>query len=304
MTTLESLLPTRIKESLRRSRINVTNSGGSDFAGQYVSLFKGIGLNFTELREYSAGDDIRRIDWKSSARSDRVYVKSYEEERQLHIITCVDISSSISHCFSPTHHMQTVQSAASLAYLARESHDDFGLSFFSDTPLTVLEPSSKKAHWHKIAQVLGALNSFSYPSVQKRSSTDFTAVTTLLRNRLRRPSIIFIISDFITSNSDNIRDCLKAVGAPHKVICMHITPSVESWLPKTGITRVIDAESGEFRTINTSSQKMRLFLMQEQLKHREKIASICAAHRGTTYVGLQDDIGQSLMKFLRRTSLK
>ena len=144
MTTLESLLPSKIKETLRRSRLRVDDSGVSDFIGHYVSLFKGVGLNFTELREYSPGDDIRRIDWKSSARSDRVYIKSYEEERRLNVITCVDISSSLSHSLSSVHHQYTLQTAASLAYLARESHDEFGLSFFSDAPIVSINPSSKK----------------------------------------------------------------------------------------------------------------------------------------------------------------
>jgi uncharacterized protein (DUF58 family) len=302
MSTLETLLPPRIKETLRRSRIRINDSGGSDFVGQYISLFKGIGLNFTELREYSAGDDIRRIDWKSSARNDRIYVKSYEEERQLHVMACVDVSSSLSHCLSPIHHQHTIQTAASLAFLARESHDEFGLSFFGDTPLTALDPSSKKAHWHKVTQVLHSFNSFTNPAVHHRTGTDFGAITTLLKNKLRRPSLVFIISDFIVPDDEAIRSCLKNIGAPHKIICMHITPPVESWLPRTGLTRVVDSETGSSRLLNLSSEKVRAFLSQEQLKHRENIASISTANRAI-YVTLQDDVGQSLMKFLRRTSL-
>lgn len=302
MSTLESLLPPRIKETLRRSRIRVNDSGGSDFVGQYISLFKGIGLNFTELREYSAGDDIRRIDWKSSARNDRIYVKSYEEERQLHVMTCVDISSSLSHCFTPVNHQYAVQTAAALAFLARESHDEFGISFFGSTPVTTLDPSSKKAHWHKVIQTLHSINSFTDSTIQKQIGTDFSAITALLKNKLLRPSIIFIISDFIVPDPEAIRECLKNIGAPHKIICMHITPSIESWLPRTGLTRVVDSETGFSRIINSSSEKVRSFLHQEQLKRREKIASICSANRAT-YVKLQDDVGQSLIKFLRRTSL-
>lgn len=302
MSTLESLLPPRIKETLRRSRIKVNDSGGSDFVGQYISLFKGIGLNFTELREYSAGDDIRRIDWKSSARNDRIYVKSYEEERQLHVITCVDISSSLSHCFTPINHQYAVQAAASLAFLARESHDEFGISFFGSTPVTTLDPSSKKAHWHKVTQILHSINSFTNPAVHQRIGTDFAAITLLLRNKLRRPSIVFIISDFIVPDEEAIRECLKNIGAPHKIICMHVTPSIESWLPRTGLIRVVDSETGFSRIINSSSEKVRSFLTSEQQQHREKIASICAASRAT-HVTLQDDVGQSLLKFLRRTSL-
>jgi uncharacterized protein (DUF58 family) len=302
MSTLESLLPPRIKETLRRSRIRINDSGGSDFVGQYISRFKGTGLNFTELREYSAGDDIRRIDWKSSARNDRTYVKSYEEERQLRIMACVDVSSSLSHCFTPIHHQHAVQAAASLAFLARESHDEFGLSLFGDGPLTATDPSSTKVHWHQVTQLLHSLNSFTYSAVRQRTGTDFRAVTTLLKNKLRRPSLVFIISDFITPDHEAIRDCLKHIGAAHKIICMHISPSIESWLPRAGLTRVMDSETGISRIINSSSEKMRSFLTQEQLTHRDTIASLCAAHRGT-YVTLQDDVGQSLMKFLRRTSL-
>jgi uncharacterized protein (DUF58 family) len=268
--------------------------------GQYQSRFKGSGLNFTELREYSPGDDIRRIDWKASARSQRVYVKSYEEERCLNILTCLDISSSFLHCLTPLYHQYAIECLATLAYLARASNDEFGILLFSDEVHTILSPASSRVHWNRATKLLLSLHNFNNRLLQEPKQTDLKCISKTVSQILKHPSILYLVSDFIFKDKTSISNTLKSLRGRHKVICVHICPQIDHWLPKTGLTRIVDAEDGRERIIDCSSTKIRSFLSNQQAQDNKLVAELCKKN-GASYIQITTDVAKAISNFLCNT---
>ncbi|MBX3042985.1 MAG: DUF58 domain-containing protein [Candidatus Kapabacteria bacterium] len=218
------------------------------FSGEYHSAFKGRGMAFSEVREYFPGDDIRSIDWNVTARYAEPYVKVFEEERELTVVLLVDISASQSFGTQLQYKKDLVtELCAVLAFSAIQNNDKIGLILFSDIIEKFIPPKKGKTHALRIIRELLEFK----PSGLK---TDINLALRYLTNVLKKRSIVFVVSDFLT---ENYEASLKIAAKKHDTVAIQIYDKSEAELPKVGLIRVFDAETGKHQWVDTASKKYR-----------------------------------------------
>ena len=237
-----------ILKKIRKIHIRTKHVVNDMFAGEYESAFRGRGMQFEEVREYSPGDDVRDIDWNVTARFGHPFVKVYREERELTIMLLVDVSSS---CFFGTQRQYKQELAAEiasvLAFAATKNNDRVGLVIFSDRIEKCIPPKKGKNHvWQVIREVLD------HRALSIR--TDIPAALNYLNKIMRRKTAVFLISDFIASDYEK---ALRITAKKHDLIAVSITDPRELELPEAGMVELRDAESGENMLIDTSSTAVR-----------------------------------------------
>lgn len=213
-------------------------------SGEYHSVFKGQGIEFDEVREYVAGDDIRSIDWNVTARMGHPFVKRFAEERELTVIFLIDISGS--QCFgSGTKSKAEVAAELSclLALSAIKNQDKIGLILFSDRIVKSIPPRKGKTAVMRIVREVLAAD-------ETRHKTDIAAALRFLNNVQKRKSVVFLISDFMDRNYQKE---LRATARKHDVICCAISDPREHTLVNAGLIEIQDAETGELRLLDTDS---------------------------------------------------
>ncbi len=217
-------------------------------SGEYHSVFRGQGIEFDEVREYIAGDDIRSIDWNVTARMGHPYIKRYSEERELTIIFLVDISGS--QCFGSAKRSKAEVAAeitCLLALSAVKNQDKVGLILFSDRIEKTIPPrKGRRAAIRLVREVLAA--------EETRRGTDIAGALRFLNNIQKRKAVVFIISDFMDSNY--VKE-LRVTARRHDVICCPVSDPVESNLPDVGLIELQDPENGNLFIVDTSSRKVR-----------------------------------------------
>jgi len=217
-------------------------------AGEYESAFRGRGMEFEEVREYHAGDDVRDIDWNVTARMGHPYVKVYREERELTIMLMVDVSNSGQ--FGSVKQLKNevaAEIAAILAFAAVKSDDKVGLIIFSDIVEKFIPPKKGRNHvWRVIREVIQHR-----PQGKK---TDINVVLDFLNKITTRRVIAFLISDFIAQGYDK---SLRITNKKHDVIAISITDPRERELPKVGFIELEDAETGEVMLVDTNDGNIR-----------------------------------------------
>lgn len=242
------LTTTEILKKVRELEIKSKKLTSDLFTGEYHSAFKGKGMSFKEVREYSAGDDIRFIDWNVSARFGHPYSKVFEEERELTVMLLIDISAST--LFGTTHATKkdiVTEIAAVIAFSAVNNGDKIGVIFYSDKIEKYIPPKKGKQHALFIVRQL-----LSIP-VKKRS-TQLTAALKYFSNTTRQKSIAFILSDFIDANYE---DALRIAGNKHDIVGIKIYDKMDMKLPDAGLLRIEDAETGNHKWIDSSSELVR-----------------------------------------------
>ncbi|MCK4543915.1 DUF58 domain-containing protein [candidate division WOR-3 bacterium] len=237
------------------------------FAGEYLSAFKGQGMEFDEVREYSIGDDIRNIDWNVSARYNKLYVKKFREERELNIMLLVDISKS---GFFGTYEKAKIDLAAELgaifSFSAIKNNDKVGLLLFTDKIEKFIP--LKKGRKHVMA-ILNAILSFKPES----KGTSIKFALEYIGRLLTKKSIIILISDFIDKDYEKV---LRILNRKHDIVLIYLYDKKEVLMPKIGYIPFEDLETGERIYINTSDRKkMKEFSLSmineaEKLKNRLK----------------------------------
>jgi uncharacterized protein (DUF58 family) len=231
----------------RRLRFRVRRGAVADLAGAYVGARPGSGLAFAELRPYEPGDDVRHMDWNVTARQGRPYVRRFAEERALTVWLIVDISASLR--FGPdgkTKADRAVQSAALLATAALQAGDRAGLALVSDRVEAELPPGGGPRQLARLVRALVAT-----PSRSKR-----TALAVGLRGlaKSKRRALVVVLSDFLT-----VEPALtwKTVAKRHDVVAVRLVEPREERLPPSGLVDLIDPESGERRTVDLGSTRVR-----------------------------------------------
>ncbi len=218
------------------------------FAGEYESAFRGRGMEFEEVREYTPGDDIRDIDWNVTARFGHPFVKVYREERELTIMLLVDVSSS--SLFGSQKQLKqelAAEIASVLAFAATKSNDKVGLIIFSDHIESFIPPQKGNNHvWRVIKEVL--------EHTPAATQTDIAGALNYLNKIARRRVVTFLVSDFI---ADNYEKALRATNKKHDVIAVPITDPRELEFPKAGIVELQDAETGETMLVDSSDEHFR-----------------------------------------------
>ena len=232
-------------------------------SGAYNSKYRGGGIEFSEVREYIPGDDIKRIDWNVSARHNSLFVKEFVEENELNIYIVLDLSASNNFGFTKSKLDLSFEVAVSLMFLALKNNDRLGLGIFTDK-LEKFIPSKKgKRQLLKIIKEL-------IEHKPKSKKTNIMESLSTLNNKLKKKSVIYIISDFI---SDSYDKPLKFLKLHHQVTLINISDIREKEIPKIGYTYLEDAETGEQVLVNTSDknfQKQYREIINKKRKNNEK----------------------------------
>lgn len=237
-----------------RTRRLVTNA----LAGAYHSSFKGSGIEFEEVREYTPGDDVRTIDWKVTAKVGRPYVKRYREERELTLMLAVDVSASgLFGSGTRSKRALAAELASVLAFSALKNQDKVGLLLFTDEVEHYIPPKKGRAHILRLIRDI----LFHEP---RRSGTDIAGALDYLNRLLKRRSLCFLLSDFLQgptgalpSPGDPLLRTLSLTNRRHELIALMLDDPRETRLPDIGLLNLEDAETGEALQLNTHSQRVR-----------------------------------------------
>jgi len=248
------LTTTEILKKVRELEIKSKKLTSDLFTGEYHSAFKGKGMSFKEVREYTHGDDIRFIDWNVSARLGHPYSKVFEEERELTVMLLIDISASA--MFGTTFARKKdiiTEIAAVLSFSAVNNADKVGVIFYSDEVEAYIPP--KKGRQHALYIVRKLLTEES-----NHKGTQVSNALKFFRNSTRQQSIAFILSDFLDANYE---DALKVTAKKHDVIGIKVYDKMDMELPKIGLVQVLDSESGKMKWVDTGSAFVRQQYQQE-----------------------------------------
>ncbi|RKY86974.1 DUF58 domain-containing protein [candidate division KSB1 bacterium] len=256
------MIPKEILKKVKRIEITTRGIVNDVFSGEYHSVFKGRGMDFAEVREYQYGDDIRSIDWNVSARMSHPYVKVFEEERELTVMLLVDVSSS--GYFGTVQRMKgeiAVELCAVLAFSAIKNNDKVGLIIFTDKIEKFVPPKKGKTH------VLRVLRELLYHKPQG-NKTDINMVLEYLSRVIRKRSVVFIVSDFI---SEDYEKALRITNKRHDIIAITISDPRERSIPKVGFIELEDAETGEIILVDTRDAGLReLFTINSSKEKQER----------------------------------
>ena len=232
-------------------------------SGAYNSKYRGGGIEFSEVREYTPGDDVKRIDWNVSARHNSLFVKEFVEENELNIYLILDLSASNNFGFIKSKLDLSFEVAVSLMFLALKNNDKLGLGIFTDK-LEKFIPSKKGKK--QLLRIIKELIDYT----PKSKKTDIMESLSTLNNKLKRKSVIYIISDFI---SDSYDKPLKFLKLHHRVTLINISDIREKEIPEIGYAHLEDAETGEQILINTSDknfQKQYREMVDNKIKTNQK----------------------------------
>jgi uncharacterized protein (DUF58 family) len=242
------MIPKEILKKVRRIEITTRGMVNDVFSGEYHSVFKGRGMDFSEVREYQIGDDIRTIDWNVTARIGHPYVKVFEEERELTVMLLVD--ASFSSEFGTHERMKgeiAAELCALLAFSAIKNNDKVGLIIFTDKIEKFVPPRKGRSH------VLRVLRELLFFKPEDRQ-TDIGLSLEYLSRVIRRRSTVFLVSDFL---SKDYTRALRIANKKHDIVGIHIVDPRELALPDVGYIELEDAETGETLLINSFDRKVR-----------------------------------------------
>jgi uncharacterized protein (DUF58 family) len=255
------MIPKEILKKVKRIEITTRGLVNEVFSGEYHSVFKGRGMEFAEVREYQMGDDIRNIDWNVTARSGSPFVKIFDEERELTVMLLVDVSSSGN--FGTTTQMKgeiAAELCAVLAFSAIKNNDKVGLIIFSDKIEKFIPPRKGKQH---VLRVIREILFFK----PEDSQTDLNVALEYLSRVIKRRSIVFLVSDFLTENYEK---SLQVANRKHDIIAINIIDPREVELPSIGFIEMEDAETGETVIVDTSNPAIRGSFYNESKDERDK----------------------------------
>ena len=248
-STLERLSKLRALEIRTRRLVD------DSLAGAAHSVFKGRGMDFDEVREYSPGDEIRTIDWNVTARAGRAFVKKYSEERELTLLLAVDISASNNFGSGPLAKRDLAAEVASvLAFSAIRNSDKVGLILYSDRLEQYVPPNKGRRH------VLRIVNDVLFHEPQG-IGTDTVGALDVVNRVLKRRAVVFLISDFVSADPAAGRPALRRAARQtnrrHDLIAIQIQDPRERELPNVGVIALEDAETGQLVELDTARPSIR-----------------------------------------------
>lgn len=242
-----SILTPELFAEIRRLQFQARRLADQGVSGKYRSAFKGQGIEFDEVREYFPGDDVRAIDWKVTARSRKPFVKSYREERELTVMIAVDLSGSTKTGTRSQLRSQLIAKVgAVLTLIALRNNDKVGLVTFSDRIESFHPPrKARSSSWRILHEVLA-------PEVQG-VGTDLTSALSFLTNVLKRPSIVFLISDF---HASGFEPALSIISRKHDLTAVLVRDPSEIRLPaNSGLISLADPETNRIVLLDTGEQR-------------------------------------------------
>jgi uncharacterized protein (DUF58 family) len=277
-----------IMSGMRQLEIRTRRMVNDSLAGAYHSVFKGRGMDFDEVREYSPGDEVRTIDWNVTARAGKAFVKKFTEERELTIFLLVDISASGNFGSGVLSKRDLAAELASvLAFSAIRNSDKVGLLLYSDRVERYLPPKKGRRH------VLRVVRDILYHSPEG-IGTDIVKALDVANRLLHRRAIVFLISDFELPQDPeaaraNLRRAMRQTNRRHDLIAVHVEDPRERELPNVGIVALEDAESGEVIELDTASAAIRNRFKLHSLERSRRLVSDFRAE-GVDALQLQTDL--------------
>lgn len=257
------MISKEILKKVRKLEIRTKGLVNNIFGGEYQSAFKGRGMEFTEVRAYTFGDDVRQIDWNVTARSDEPFIKVFEEEREQILMLCVDISpSGLFGSGSQTKMELTIEMCAVLAFSAIKNGDKVGMLLFTDKIEKVIPPKKGRVHVLRLIREL-------LTAEPKGKQTSISNALSYVNRLLHRRAIIVLASDFQDNGFDKQ---LKMTNKKHDLVNIVVNDVLEDDLPRLGIVPFRDAETGEEILVDTSSEKVRLAYKARRLKQKKELS--------------------------------
>lgn len=233
-------LPADLLARVRRIEITTKRLVDQGVAGGYHSVFKGRGMEFSEVRPYQPGDDVRAIDWKRTARMGQPYVKQFVEERDLTVFFVVDVSGSLRFgSRAVTKRELAAEVTALLAFAALRNHDRVGAALVSDRLVRFQRPERRRNLVLRLAHEILA-----WPAA---GGTDLERGLGAALANLHQRAVLFVVSDFVGSVPEN---ALKRAAARHDVVVLDLHDPRDRELPRVGPIAVEDAETGRLAVVD------------------------------------------------------
>ncbi len=247
-----------ILSKVKRIEITTRKNVKDFLSGAYHSAFKGSGLEFSEVREYAYGDDVKAIDWNVTARENKPYIKHYIEERELTVMILFDVSASGLFGTKEKNKRETaVEIAASIAFSANRNRDKVGAVFFSDRIEQYIPPGKSKGHLLRIVRDLLFLKPLSH-------RTDIAKALHYLNQTQKKRVIAFLLSDMIST--DFFREA-RVSGRRHDLVAFRLTDPFDIAVRDIGLVRFYDPETGQGHLLDTSSAGVRRAYAAHAMEH-------------------------------------
>lgn len=276
---------------LRNFDIRIRKAVNSQMRGSFRSVFKGTGLEFSDLRTYQYGDDVRAIDWNVSSKGHGTFVKVFREEKDQTVFFVVDVSAS--QQVGPSHRDKlttTKEVCGVLALSAIREASHVGMYCFSDQKERYIKPSNGMKTGYQLILSLFKLQ-------PESGGTSIADALLFTLNALKRRSVVILLSDFIDTNYEHN---LKALAKKHDLVVIHLYDQREVNLPKLGIIPVYDSESGRTVWVNTSSSSFRAGLHDTFRQNQVRLERLCRQYNAN-YLALesQEDFVPKLVELFR-----
>ena len=241
-------VPPEILRQVKLLELRTRGLVNSLFTGEYHSVFKGQGMEFAEVREYQVGDEVRTIDWNVTARMGHPYVKRFIEERELTVMFAVDLSGS--ERFGTASRFKSelaTELSAVLAMSAVRNNDRVGALLFTDRVEHVVRPGKGRRHALRLIRDLLVFE-------PQGCRTDIAQATEYLAKMLRHRSVVFLISDFVGASLEHP---IKLLAQRHDVVAVTVEDPREVTLPRVGLARFVDPETGVTIEVDTDDPSVR-----------------------------------------------
>ena len=216
--------------------------------GNYDSIFKGQGIEFSEIRDYRFGDDIRAIDWKVTARFNHPYIKEFIEERDLQVYFVIDVSGSGNFGSNISKKEKSLEIIASLMFAALRNNDGIGVFLVSEGIEKFIPAKKGKRH---ILQILNIISNYKPKSLK----TNLQNCLEYVSKTIKRKSVVFLVSDF--NDETNFFKPLKILRKNNDVVALKLTDPREQVIPDVGLIELEDQETGEQILVDTSDENFR-----------------------------------------------
>ena len=276
MSDVTKVLSDELLTQIKGIQIKAKSLVNDVFAGEYLSAFKGRGMEFEEVREYFPGDDVRNIDWNVTARSEKPYIKTFRDERELTVFFVVDVSGSTQFgSFDKMKKEVMAEVTAMLAYTAMKNNDKVGLLIFSDHNEHFIPPKKGRGHiWRIIKEIL---------TYEARSVKTNIKIPLEFLNRIQKKKCIaFLISDFLI---EEMEKPILSLSRKHEIVAISINDEREYELPSVGYVELEDSETGENILVNTSNKSFRDNYKEITESKRKEIKFFFEKH-GIDFVGI------------------
>ncbi len=286
------MIPAHVIKKIKRIHIKSKRTVSTIMAGQYRSVFRGSGIEFEEVREYSPGDDVKAIDWKVSARLGKPFVKLYREERESIVMLLIDMSASLEFgTFSGQKLEKAAETASVLAFNAIKNNDKVGVIFFTDRVEKYIPPKKGSSHIWRVIQEI-------FTFTPQGKGTHVACAVDYLTRIMKKRTFAFILSDFLSPEYEN---SLKTARRKHEIIGIRITDPGSFELPEKGIIRLCDLETGNTLMVDAGNQKTRKeFSSLRHAFQEQAVTAFSRAKSDLIEMKTSDSVSDSLTLYFRQ----